>query len=282
MSRRTSVLVTGATGTVGRQVAAQLAEEGVRVRALTRYPHSAEPTAGTEAVRGDLTDPASVRAAVSGVDAVFLVWPFATAEGLPAVLDVVAEHARRVVYLSSAVVRVGERHAEGLIERSGLEWTFLRPHAFSANTLAWAEQIRAEDVVRGPYAAATTAPIHEHDIAAVAVRALLSEGHAGAAYLLTGPKALTQAEQVHVIGEAIGRPVQWIDTPAEDARQPMLARGWPPQVVDDILKAQADLVTTPGPVTSTVREVTGTPARTFRQWADDNADRFRGTVRAAH
>ncbi|MGK5555870.1 SDR family oxidoreductase [Actinomadura kijaniata] len=184
MSRYNRVLVTGATGTVGRQVTAQLAEAGAEVRALTRDPRAA----GTEAVRGDLTDPPSLRAAMAGVDAVFLVWPFATAKGLPPVLDMVAEHARRVVYLSSAAVREGERHAESMIKRSGLEWTFLRPHAFSANALAWADQIRAGGVVRSPYPAATTAPIHEHDIAAVAVRALLSEGHAGTAPLLTGPR----------------------------------------------------------------------------------------------
>ncbi|GAA1530369.1 NAD(P)H-binding protein [Actinomadura kijaniata] len=274
MDDRTSILVAGATGTVGRRVAARLAGMGAEVRALTRDPRAAGPTPG-EVVRGDLSDPASLRAAVSGVGAVFLVWPFATAEGLSAVLDMVAEHARRVVYLSSAAVRDHERQAERLIGRSGLEWTSLRPHAFSANTLAWAEQIRNEGVVSGPHGAATTAPIHEDDIAAVAVRALVSDGHVGAEHLLTGPGLLTQAEQARVIGEEIGRPVRWVDTPVEDARRRLLARGWPEQAVDGVLRAQADLVEVPGPLTSTVEEVTGTPARTFRQWVADNADRFR-------
>ncbi|MFE6861769.1 NAD(P)H-binding protein [Nocardia sp. NPDC057668] len=275
MSRQKTVLVTGATGTVGRRVVSCLEHSGVQVRAMSRDP---DPL-GTTAIRGDLTDPDSVRAAVSGVDAVFLLWPFATAEKLPAVLDAIAGHARRVVYLSSAAERAGERHAEQLIEQSGLEWTFLRPHAFSANTFAWSDQIRSGGVVRGPYPAAATAPIDEHDIAAVASSALTSEGHTGVAYLLTGPQLLTQEQQARIIGDAIGRQVRWIDTPARDARRDMLARGWPAAVVDDILRAQADLVTTPGPVTDAVREVTGAPARTFRQWAEANADRFRDTAR---
>ncbi|MFD1536250.1 SDR family oxidoreductase, partial [Nonomuraea guangzhouensis] len=139
------ILVTGATGTVGRQVAAQLIEAGAQVRALTRGP------AAAERVRGDLSVLDSLHPAVADVEAVFLVWPFASADGLEAVLAMAAEHARRVVYLSSAAVREHERQAERLIERSGLEWTILRPHAFAANTLRWAEQIRAEGVVRAPY-----------------------------------------------------------------------------------------------------------------------------------
>ncbi|MFC9394378.1 hypothetical protein ACFTWS_14610 [Streptomyces sp. NPDC057027] len=125
-----------------------------------------------------------------------------------------------------------------------------------------------------PARAATTAPLHERDLAAVAVRALTDDGHAGASYRLTGPEALTQAEQVRIIGEVIDRPVVWTETPEETARQEMLAQGWPPAVVDGVLRAQAELVTTPGPLTSTVESVTGAPARTFRAWAGDHARDF--------
>ncbi|GAA2113485.1 NAD(P)H-binding protein [Actinomadura alba] len=281
MNRQGRILVTGATGTVGRQVVAQLVDAGAEVRALARDPHAVRLRAGIEVIRGDLTDPDSLHAPLSGIGAVFLVWPFATAEGMSAVLDVVAEHARRVVYLSSAAVRDHEQRAEHLIEQSGLEWTFLRPHVFAANALGWAQQIRAEGAVRGPYGAATTAPIHERDIAAVAVRALTGEGHAGAIYELTGPDSLAQADQVRIIGEVIGRPVRWIEAPAEIARQQMLARGWPDAAVDGILHAQAELVTEPGPVTSTVEKITGTPARTFREWVSDHSSVFRDTMSAA-
>src|SRR5215211_7573417 len=119
------ILVTGATGTVGREVTAQLREAGAEVRALTRRPADLPP--GVESAHGDLSVPESLRAAVEGVGAVFLVWPFASTDGLEAVLALVAKHARRVVYLSSAAVRDHERQAEQPIERSGLEWTILRP-----------------------------------------------------------------------------------------------------------------------------------------------------------
>ncbi|MFI7447478.1 NAD(P)H-binding protein [Nonomuraea sp. NPDC049714] len=267
------ILVTGATGTVGRQVTAQLLEAGVEVRALTRGPADLPPA--VEQVRGDLSVADSLGAAVQGIEAVFLVWPFASAEGLEAVLPMLAEHARQVVYLSSAAVRDHERQAEQLIERSGLEWTILRPHAFAANTLRWAEQIRAEGVVRGPYGQAAMSLVDERDIAAVAVRALTRDGHAGAVHELTGPHSLTQAEQVRVIGEVVGRPVLWAETSVQHARQQMLARGWPAEVVDGILQAQAEMTLGPAPVTATVEEVTASAARTFRSWVAEHAPAFR-------
>jgi len=182
MARQHKIVVTGATGTAGREVVAQLVDAGAEVRALARDPGSAGQPAGAQVVRGDLSEPDSLRVLLAGVEAAFLVWPFATAEGMPAVLDVVAEHTSRVVYLSSAAVRDHEQQAEQLIERSGLEWTFLRPHVFAANTLRWAGQIRTEGVVHAPYGAAAMPPLHERDIAAVAVRALTGDGHAGAIY----------------------------------------------------------------------------------------------------
>lgn len=274
MSRR--ILVTGASGTVGRQVTAQLLEAGVEVRALTRGPADLPPA--VESAHGDLSVLDSLHAAVEGVEAVFLVWPFASAEGLEEVLGVAAKHARHVVYLSSVAVRDHERQAEQLIERSGPAWTILRPHAFAANTLRWAEQIRAEGVVSGPYGEAAMSLVHERDIAAVAVRALTQDGHAGAVHELTGPHSLTQAEQVRVIGEAIGSPVRWAETSPEDARRQMLARGWPPEVVDGILEAQAEMTLGPSPVTTTVEEITARPARTFRSWAAEHAHAFRATT----
>ncbi|GGK82872.1 nucleotide-diphosphate-sugar epimerase [Planomonospora parontospora subsp. parontospora] len=274
MPQQHGVLVTGATGTVGREVLSLLPAAGARVRMLTRDPAAARPPAGVDVAQGDLRDPRSVRAALRGVRAVFLVWPFATAEGLPAVIEAIAGNARRVVYLSSAAVRDHERLAERLIERSGLEWTFLRPHAFAANALRWAEQIRAEGVVREPYGAAAMPPIHERDIAAVAARTLIGDGYLGAAYELTGPESLTQAEQVRVIGEVTGRPARWEETPPETARRRMLDRGWPPAVVEDVLRAQARLVAEPRAATSAVEEITGTPARSFRSWTAEHARAF--------
>lgn len=216
----------------------------------------------------------------------FLIWPFITAEVAPAVLDVVSKYARRPVYLSSMSVRddVEEQadpisafraDMECLIEESGLEWTFHRCSGCARNTLRWAEQIRADGVVRWPYGEAARSLIHERDIATVAAPALTGDGHGGKTYALTGPEALSQVEQVRAIGEAIGRPLRYEEISPEAARQQMLAGCWPPSVVDSLLDTHAEMVTELELVTHTLEEIIGTPARTFREWAIDHAVDFR-------
>ena len=286
MTEQRTILVTGATGNVGRQAVSQLLATGAAVRAFVRDPAAALPD-GAEAVQGDLSEPETLRWALEGVDSVFLVWPFFAAEGASAVVDAIVGHARRVVYLSSEGVRDGAEeqadpingfHAdiESLIERSGLEWTFLRPTGLALNALGWAEEIRSGgDVVREPHGAAARSPVHERDIAAVAARALTEDGHGGQKYVLTGPEVLTKAEQVRVIGEAIGRPLRFEEVPAEEARQEWIAAGLPPAAVDGIFGAHARFVAEPEPVIATVEEITDEPARTFRQWALDHAGEFR-------
>jgi uncharacterized protein YbjT (DUF2867 family) len=240
MTEQRTILVIGATGNVGQQVVSQLLATGAAVRAFVRDPAAALPD-GAEAVRGNLSEPETLEAALEGVGSVFLVWPFFSAEGAPAVVDAIARHARRVVYLSSEGVRddaeeqtdpINGFHAdlERLIELSGLEWTFLRSAGLAANALGWAEEIRpGGDVVREPHGAAARSPIHERDVAAVAVRALTKDGHGGQKYVLTGPEVLTKAEQVRVIGEAIGRPLRFEEVPIEEARQEWVAAGLPPR-----------------------------------------------------
>jgi uncharacterized protein YbjT (DUF2867 family) len=279
------ILVTGATGTVGRQVVSQLPAAEVRVRALTRNPDAAGLPPGVEVVRGDLTDPAALDRCLDGVDAVFLVWT-APAGAVPAAVDRMAEHARRIVFLSSPHQTphplfqqpnpLAAMHAEieRLIQASGLRWTFLRPGMFAANALSWwAPQIRAGGVVRWPYAAAPTAPIHERDIAAVAVRALLEDGHDGAEPVLTGPQSLSQREQVVTIGEVIGRPLRFEEISPEEARREL---PFPAPAMNMLLNAWAAAIGHPALVTSTVAEITGRPARTFRDWVTDHAEELGG------
>jgi uncharacterized protein YbjT (DUF2867 family) len=241
MPEQGKILVTGATGNVGGQVVSQLAGAGAAVRAFVRDPDHAGRPAGVEAVRGDLSKPETLEAALEGVGSVFLVWPFFSAEGAPAVVDAIARHARRVVYLSSEGVRddaeeqtdpINGFHAdlERLIELSGLEWTFLRSAGLAANALGWAEEIRpGGDVVREPHGAAARTPVHERDVAAVGVRALTEDGHDGRKYVLTGPELLTKAEQVRAIGEAIGRPLRFEEIPMEEARQNGSPLAYPPR-----------------------------------------------------
>lgn len=209
---RDVVLVTGATGRIGRLVIDELLRGGTPVRALTRRPDIATLPAGVEVVQGDFTNPASVEAALDRVSTVFLVWTVPPTNA-PAVLTRLAGHPshqpRRIVYLSAPCRTphpffqqpnpMRERHAEieRLLATTGLDVAVLRPGMFASNALHWwAPQIRAGDVVRWPFAAAETAPIDERDIAAVAARVLTNDQHARVDCVLTGPESLSQAAQV--------------------------------------------------------------------------------------
>ena len=279
------ILVTGATGRVGRLVVAQLLGAGVPVRALTRRPAAAGLPAAAEVVAGDLTAPESLDAALQGVGGVFLVWttPPTTA---PAVIERIATHTRRVVFLSSPHRTphpffqqpnpTAALHAdiERRIAAAGLSSTIIRPGMFASNArLWWAAMIRVGDIVRWPYGAAETAPIDDRDIAAVAVCALSEEGHVGKDYVLTGPESLSQAEQVSIIGAAIGRRIQFEELSPEEFRREV-AGPWPNSVVDMLLAAWGATIGRPAHVTSTVADLVGSPPRTFRQWVVDHAAAF--------
>jgi uncharacterized protein YbjT (DUF2867 family) len=280
------ILVIGGTGTVGRQVLSELSGAGAQVRALARNPGAARLRVQVEVIRGDLTAPETLDAGLNGIDAVFLVWTAPPTAIVPA-LERITKHARRIVFLSAPIktehplfqqpnpLRTMVEQIERLIESSGRQWTFLRPGMFAANALSWwAPQIRAGDVVRWPYLAAPTAPIDERDIAAVAVRALCEDGHAGAEYVLTGPQSLSQLEQISTIGSVIGRSLRIEEITPDEARRELLRIG-PLPAVNMLLNAWAAAIGQPAHVTSTVAEITGRPARTLVEWTTENAAEFR-------
>ena len=280
------ILIIGATGNIGGLVLSQLQVTGAQVRALVRNPDAARFPPQVEIVRGDLTLPESLDACMEGIETVFLVWVAPPGAVAPA-MERMVKHARRIVFLSAPLKtphpffqqpnparKVGEQ-IERLIESSGLQWTFLRPGMFAGNALGWwAPQIRTGDLVRWPYLSAHTAPIDERDIAAVAVRALCEQGHAGAEYVLTGPQSLSQLEQVSIIGRAIGRSLRIEEISPEEARRESLAN-MPAVVGNMLLDAWSAAIGQPAFVTSTVAEITGTPARTFLEWATHHASEFR-------
>lgn len=277
-----TILVTGATGNVGRHVVTSLAEAGLKVRALVRDPGRARLPGNAEVVRGDLTRPESLEEAFAGVESVFLVWPGFAARTARPVIDALAGQARRVVYLSAHLPGgqdgdappIFHQELERLIRQSSLAWTFLRPTGFATNTLGWAGQIRT-GVVRWPYGNASRSLIHERDIAAVAVHVLTSAGHTGAAYTLSGPGRLTQAEQVRLIGEAAGRAVRWEEMPPEEARELLLAQWGDAGFVEAALEGWRRLVDEPEVVTDTVERLLGRPALPFLEWAREHAADFR-------
>jgi uncharacterized protein YbjT (DUF2867 family) len=199
---------------------------------------------------------------------------------------------RRIVYLSAhgvpdtpapiapdGSILGSHAHLEGLIATSAKEWTLLRSSGFAANTLGWADQIRRGDEVRWFHGAARRALIHEDDLAAVAVRALLDPATApdtlvGARPHLTGPAQLTQIDQLHAIGEALGRRLRFIEI-APDAVGPELFPGLPPAVVASIVNGHARMIEHPEPLTHTVERLLGRPAIPFTRWAHDHALDFR-------
>ncbi|MDB5580122.1 MAG: NmrA family transcriptional regulator [Bradyrhizobium sp.] len=278
------ILVTGATGKIGRELVQMLAESGQQVRAVTRTVGDTGFVPGVQVLHADPSEPATMEGALQGVEAVFL--NPAAMEGAAQEFLALAQRqgVRRAVLISAITVEYGggyERFAarfkatEDLVKASGLEWTFLRAADFDANALIWAQQIRGAGTVRGAYAEAATASIHHRDIAAVGALSLVGEGHAGKAYALTGPAPLSQREKVRLIGEAIGRDISFYEISPDQARAAMIAHGAPADVPDRMLGYQAACLEQPGPSTMDVERLLGRPSIPFSQWALENAAAFR-------
>jgi uncharacterized protein YbjT (DUF2867 family) len=283
-----TTLVTGASGTVGRSLVEQLARAGEPVRAMTRDPAATRFPAGVEVVHGDLADPGTLLGVLAGVERLHLFPYPETATEVVALASKAG--VRRVTVLSSGSVTAGydtdyQFPVEQAVEASGLEWTHLRPGEFAANRLAlWGPSIRAERVVRWPYPGEVGIPIHEADIAAVAVYALLEDGHAGRAYDMTGPAALSVREQVAAIAAAIGADVRLEQVGRSEALRRLEEQGgWAAANGPFLLGYEGFSADTEYPEIAaeelrplpTVEQVTGHPARSFAQWALDHAGDFR-------
>ena len=292
-----TILMTGATGEIGRRVVARLVRAGAPVRAMSRRPGEAVRVLpdGVNVVPGDLAEPGSLREALRGAERLYLFPVAATAKEVVGMA--VAAGVRRIVTLSSGAVEGGydtDFHlpVEQAVEASGVEWTHVRPGEFMLNKLwLWGPSIRAEGVVRDPFPEASWCPVHEDDIADVATAALLEDGHAGRAYMLNGPEFLTHRQQVALIGDAVGEAVgrvRFEQVTPERAREIYRAQGGFAAANADFLlgfesysggtaepedRAQIDL-SAGGPL-PTAREAIGRPARTFEKWARDHAADFR-------
>ena len=273
------ILVTGATGNVGSEVVRALLDAGELVRALSRGAPTSTP-AGVEVVPGDLDQPESLAAALTNVDAVFLLPGF---RDMPGVLAQIRKAAvARIVLLSGS--SAGDNDADNAISRytarsetavreSGLPWTFLRPVAFMSNALRWAPELRTGDVVREPFPDARAANIDPCDIAAVATQALLSPVHEGKIYDLSGPESLLPADRLAMLGATLGRNLRlWALSP--DQARAELTAAMPAEYVDAFFRFYIDGALDESTVRPTVEEITGRPARTFRQWASVHADAF--------
>ncbi|MGI5284564.1 NAD(P)H-binding protein [Nonomuraea polychroma] len=271
-----TVLVTGATGTVGRQLVEQLIRAGERVRALTRDPAVAKLPAEAEVVQGDLTNPDTLRPVWDGVTGLHLI-TFGGDDGGPLQTghEIVEMATKAGVQRVTVLGGWDPSTVEQALDDSDLGWTSLRPVEFMANALDLAESIRTEGVVRAFDGGRASAMVHEADIAAVAATALIQNGHAGKAYALTGPQALTLPDKLSTISATIGRPVELVRLTEEQAREDMRASGYPDEYIEFAIQLETNPPVEGSIVLPTVEEVTSRPARTFAQWVAEHAHLFR-------
>jgi uncharacterized protein YbjT (DUF2867 family) len=275
-----TIVVTGASGNVGRPLVSQLSAAGARVRAVTRTPNTAEFPDGVEAV-------SSAVGALSGASAVFLnsralgddladVVALAKRSGVTKLVALSAINADDDFSRQPSRFR-GDRNkeVEQLAVDSGLAWVSLRPAVFASNFVGmWSAQIRAGDVVGGPYAAASAAPIVETDIAAVAAQALLTDEFVGQQLPLTGPQAFTNSELLQIIGTVLGRPLRYLEVPPDVVRQRFIGLGLGAEFADAYTAMLAETLDKPALVTREVEKITGRPATSFAQWVADHRNLF--------
>ncbi|MEU1348181.1 NAD(P)H-binding protein [Streptomyces sp. NPDC005786] len=278
------IVVTGATGNIGRPLTQALAEAGRQVTAVSR--HTAAVPAGVRHVVADLTEPAGLKPALAGAEALFLLLSgdlhAAGASPADIIGEAVDSGVRRVVLLSTLGVatrpfgstRIAMRELEDTLRESGLEWTILRPGGFASNALWWAESVRAQQVVAAPFGDVGVPIIDPADIAEVAAACLLDDRHTGGVYELTGPEVITPRRQAEAIAAALGSPVRFHELTREEAKAAM-TRSMPAELADDTL----DILGSPSPaelrVSPDVQRVLGRAPRTFADWAARNVAAFR-------
>ena len=274
-----TILVTGATGSVGRLVVDELLAAGVPVRALTVDPERAQLPAEAEVVVGSLARPSTLPVALKDVSAVYLAPMARTVRRFCELASDAG--AERVVALSGS--SVGDEHegssgheyaaVEAAVRDAGFAWTFLRPGAFMNNTLDWAPLVRAGEVAMA-YGDATQTPIDLGDIAAVAARVLVSDGHVGATYVLSGPEAISLRGQVETLAAVLGKEIRFRElTPAEQRAQ-WIGYGVPEEAVGWLLEGFEETLRHPQVPTGVVEELLGRPGTTYAEWVAANRTTF--------
>ncbi|MGW4243205.1 SDR family NAD(P)-dependent oxidoreductase [Nocardia sp. NPDC004722] len=280
------IVITGATGTIGSEIVRQLAERGVKVRAVSRNPDTARFPEGVEVVRGDYLDPASMAAAFAGAQAAFL-------NGQVSIDDTDTDTALIAAAREAGVPRLVKLSAIGTgdpllgpfatwhmpgekaISESGAAWTILRPSSFASNTLSWVAPIKAGQPVPNMTATGVQGVVDPRDIAAVAAAVLLSDEHAGRVYTLTGPQALSVPEQAQILGDALGRQLEVADIPLDQVSAALVAAGRTEKFAERATAGNA-FVRRGGnsTVTRDIELVLGRAPRSYADWVRDHVDAF--------
>jgi uncharacterized protein YbjT (DUF2867 family) len=280
------IVVTGATGNIGRPLTQTLAEAGAQVTAVSRSRHAAAVPDGVRHVAADLASPASLEPALAGAKALFLLLSgdlHATGANPADVISAAATAGvHRVVLLSTLGVatrpfgttRIAMRTLEDTLRESGLDWAILRPGGFASNALWWAESVRTRRMVAAPFGDTGVPIIDPADIAEVAAACLLDERHNGGVYELTGPEVITPRRQTEAIADALGTPVRFHELTRAEAKAGM-AQSMPAELADDTL----DILSAPTPaelrVSPDVERVLGRAPRPFGEWVGRNVVAFR-------
>lgn len=280
------IVVTGASGNVGRPLVEALAAAGEKVTAVSRSPLTHELPGGVRHVRADLADPGTLGPALEDADTLFVLVAGELLGGGAPAADVLAAAreagVRRVVLLSSqingtrpdALSHGRLREFEEAVRASGLDWTILRPGAFASNAYAWIESVRTRRTVIAPFAEVALPVVDPADISAVAAVVLREQGHSGRTYELTGPAAVTPREQAEALAAALGEEVGLVELTREQARAHMAAF-----MPEPVIEGTLDILGAPLPdeqrVSPDVERVLGRRAGSFAGWAERNVHAFR-------
>ncbi len=279
------IAVSGATGNIGSEVVRLLLETTEKVRVLVRDPAKVGALAAkVEVVKADLMQPQTLPAAFKGADKAFIL--IASTKDIPAVAGPIFQAAEKagvkhVVFISSGTIEyttpvaLGNWHLKGerLLKATSMKWTMLRPGNFASNSLRWAGMVKGGTIFQSSIQH-PSAVVDPRDIAAVAAKALSSPGHEGKTYVVTGPVAITAAQQVETLSKVLGKPLRLQEVPEAGALAGMTKSGMPEALAVAILE-----LTRPGAgikqqISTHVAEVTGRPARTYEAWARDHARLF--------
>lgn len=283
------IVVTGATGKIGRELVRLLAERGEAVRALARHPAREEVLPGVEWVAGDLARRERLAPVFAGAEKLFLLT--GNSEDMVLLQRNALESAREsgvrhVVKLSAlgasdhslSVIGLWHYNVERMVRESGLAWSLLRPHHFMDNLLDQRENIVREGVVCSAAGEGRIPFIDTRDIAAVAAVTLTASGHEGKVYTLTGPEALSYRRATEILSAVLGRPLSYVAETEDEAWARLRRAGEPVWRIAALLAIAAYQRAGGGPterLTRTVEELTGRPPRGFEQFARDHAAAFR-------
>lgn len=282
------ILLTGATGTTGRETVRQLRDRGIPFRIMSRDPDRARKTLGDDldCVAGDFADPTSLAGAFAGIERLSLLCapvPNLADLELGAVAAAKACGIKHIVKMSAikasanapTIVRRWHGVVEERIAESGLDWTNLWPNAFMQNFSRFAPAIREHGEFYAPIGEARVSLVNVADVAAVTIAALTEDGHAGKTYEITGPEALSYADCAAALSDTLGKPVKFRTVSLERAREALVEAGIPPVLSEALIEIDRLFIDGFGaPVTTVVPDVTGQPSRTFADYVQDNKALF--------